>query len=119
VQLGILAPARRHQGVTPTSANLIAIAPLSSHSGFTPFLDPRNSACFHPGTVPSCCLNVYHDGVGALKESLLVPSCRVVALTSFRLLSQNMLGGDGLHESYDRDWASPPILERLTTRACI
>ena len=62
---------------------------------------------------------MYRDGVGALKDSLLIPSCRVVALTSLRLLSQNMLGDDGLHESYDKDWASPPILERLTTRACI
>lgn len=39
------------------------------HSGLTPLLDPCNSAAFHPGIAPLCCVNAYHDGVGALKDS--------------------------------------------------
>jgi hypothetical protein len=42
--------------------------PLSFHSGFTPLLDPCNSASFHPGIAPLCYFNVYRDGVGALKD---------------------------------------------------
>ena len=64
-------------------------------------LDPCNSASFHPGIAPLCCVNAYHDGVGALKDSSPCWFMRPVVsakllhgrgIVSFQLAVSEMLG---------------------------